>query len=243
MGFSKYVQGNPIVFVGKLPGVHLTCRTIGNKGNATVGMCEVPSAVNVFYTLDSDTETKLDRARDLPTSGPEAEALVELGCDPSSLVVRVAKVAEPTPLHVRRALARHRPDAVTLDLRGNPGGDLDAAVRLTELFLARGSIVARQRFGDGSERVLRTRLEPSFDGLLRVLVDRGTASAAEVVAAALKHHGRAAVVGERTFGKGTVQAFTPDGLRTVATVVDPSGEPIDGVGVTVTHEDGSEGTR
>jgi len=237
MGWSKYIVGNPIVNVGMLPGENLTCASIGNKGNAGSGMCAVPSAVNVLYT--SAEGPALARSEEelsglLPLTGQRAEAMVgsELRED-GTLVVRIERIAAAAPLLVRRALTQQvlAPDRVTLDLRGNPGGDLEATIRLAELFLPAGSIVGHQSFGDGTHRTLRTRLPPVFSGELRVRVDGATASAAEVLAAALQHHRRAVVEGPRTYGKGTVQAFTPDGLRTVATVLAPDGEPIDGVGV------------
>jgi carboxyl-terminal processing protease len=250
-GWSKYTAGNPIVFVGKLPGVHLTSPSIGNKGNAASGMCAVPSAVNVFYTFREEAEggpeleapaepSCMEMIGRLPATGSGAQRLVEHAHDDvtGELVVRVEKVGASTPLAVRRAIDAVSPASIVLDLRGNPGGDLDAAVRLAELFLPRGSVVGHQVYGDGTRRTLRTRIEAAFEAPLRVLVDGGTASAAEVVACALKHHGRAAIVGTRTHGKGTVQTFTPEGLRTVAVVVGPAGAPIDGVGVQPSCEQG-----
>lgn len=242
-GFSKYTQGNSIVFVGKLPGENLTCRSIGNQGNAANGMCAIPSAVNVFYTLRSaagegeaapELPTAGVMAELLPAGGDAAERLVEATWDEATgeLTLAVARIASSTPLVLRRALARRAPASVLLDLRGNPGGELEAAVRIVELFVARGSVVAHVDEGRGARRMLSTRVAPAWAGPLRVLVDRATASAAEVVASALRDLGRAGLVGGPSHGKSTVQAFTADGLRTVATVHTPSGVPIQVVAAT-----------
>lgn len=246
MGFSKYVVGNPIVNVGMLPGENLTCASIGNSGNAASGMCAVPSAVNVFYT--SRESPALARSNDelaalLPLCGDDAQRMVGVErTDAGELRLAISRIGPAVPLLVRRALRAFGgdPRRVVLDLRGNPGGDLEAGVRLAELFLPRNAVVAHQVFGDGSERTLRTRLPPAYEGALTVLVDGATASAAEVVAAALKAHGRAEVAGERTHGKGSAQAFTPHGLDTVAFLLDPNGAPIDGRGIAPTEARGAE---
>jgi carboxyl-terminal processing protease len=94
---------------------------------------------------------------------------------------------------------------VILDLRNNPGGFLQGAVYVASEFLSSG-VVVRQQYSSGKEdvfRVNRTGRLPSVK--LVVLVNRGSASASEILAGALQHYKRALVVGERTFGKGTVQ--------------------------------------
>ena len=102
------------------------------------------------------------------------------------------------------------------DLRGNPGGYLDESLNLADLFLDRGSVLvttrSRTRGNSGAlrEESARARMTPRVDDLpIVVLVDRSSASAAEIVAGALQDHDRALVIGERTFGKGTVQSVIP----------------------------------
>ncbi len=97
---------------------------------------------------------------------------------------------------------------LVLDLRGCPGGLLDAAVQVSDLFLKKGVIVTTAGQGPGERDVRRATDsgdEPDYPVV--VLVDRGSASASEILAGALKNHGRAVVVGERTFGKGSVQVL------------------------------------
>ncbi|HEY7534634.1 MAG TPA: S41 family peptidase, partial [Thermodesulfobacteriota bacterium] len=91
-----------------------------------------------------------------------------------------------------------------IDLRGNPGGLLDQAERISNLFLKNGVIVTTKS-GD-SEKPYRATLEDyEYGGKIVILVDSGSASASEIVAGALKNNERAVVVGETTFGKGSVQ--------------------------------------
>ena len=95
-----------------------------------------------------------------------------------------------------------------LDLRGNPGGLLDAAIGMVDRFLADGVIVSLRRRDDELVEEHRATADGTrFPELpIAILVDGGTASASEVVTGALQDHGRAVVVGERTFGKGVVQS-------------------------------------
>ena len=126
---------------------------------------------------------------------------------------------------------------VVLDLRNNPGGVLDAAIDVADAFLERGLIVR------GRGRVREARFEEHanpgdiFPGVqVAVLVNGGSASASEIVAGALKDHRRARLVGERTFGKGSVQTVMPlsDGRAlklTTSHYFTPSGRSINGTGI------------
>ena len=104
-----------------------------------------------------------------------------------------------------------------LDLRSNPGGLLDQAVGLSDLFLERGEVVSqRGRRRSDIERYYARPGDAAHGVPMIVLVDAGSASAAEIVAAALQEHRRAVVMGERTFGKGSVQTLIPLGRGTTA---------------------------
>ncbi|HWJ06490.1 MAG TPA: S41 family peptidase [Steroidobacteraceae bacterium] len=137
--------------------------------------------------------------------------------------VRITQFSDSTPTDLLESLsglmhpgggsdvASLRPlHGLVLDLRGNPGGVLESAVSVADAFLERGLIVR----ADG--RTPESRFEMSAtpgDALggepLVVLVDGGSASGSEIVAGALRDHGRAALMGERTFGKGSVQTVIP----------------------------------
>ena len=118
--------------------------------------------------------------------------------------------------------------SLVLDLRGNPGGALTAAVKTAGLFLPRGSTFARLQLRDGRQQVLCASGSERWSRLpLVVLIDGQTASAGEVLAAAFQDHGRALVVGSRSFGKG--RGETPGGLLTALLRTD--GASLQGVGV------------
>lgn len=124
---------------------------------------------------------------------------------------------------------------VILDLRGNPGGLLDEAVEVASAFLDGGPVVSYEQ-RDAPDRVLDALGEGNTTVPVVVLVDGGTASAAEVVTAALQDRNRAVVVGTRTYGKGSVQEpiELPDGSAiefTIGRYLTPAGRVIDGRGV------------
>src|SRR5688572_24589071 len=126
-----------------------------------------------------------------------------------------------------------------LDLRSNPGGLLDQAVGLSDLFLERGEVVSqRGRRRTDIERYYARPGDAARGRPIVVLVDAGSASAAEIVAAALQDHRRAVVMGERSFGKGSVQTLIPLGrgdtaLRlTTARYFTPSGRSVQEGGIT-----------
>jgi carboxyl-terminal processing protease len=137
--------------------------------------------------------------------------------------------------HVLATVASRNRGGVVLDLRGNPGGLLDEAVEVASVFLDGGPVVSYERRGKPSRTLTAIRGGDVTTPLV-VLVDSGTASAAEVLAAALQDRNRAVVVGARTYGKGSVQEPTrlSDGSAlelTVGRYLTPSGRTIDGVGM------------
>ncbi|MCP1676188.1 carboxyl-terminal processing protease [Natronocella acetinitrilica] len=104
-------------------------------------------------------------------------------------------------------LAEEDINGLVIDLRGNAGGSLQEAASLTGLFINGGPVVQIRR-SDGDTEVLRDRDGGiTYEGPLTVMVDRFSASASEIFAGAIQDYGRGIVVGERTFGKGTVQSL------------------------------------
>jgi carboxyl-terminal processing protease len=100
-------------------------------------------------------------------------------------------------------------DGLVLDLRENGGGHLTEAIGLVNLFVARGPVVQLRETG-GRVEVLESEVpEPAYDGPLTILVDRFSASASEIFAAAMQDYGRGVVIGQETYGKGTVQNLYP----------------------------------
>ncbi len=129
--------------------------------------------------------------------------------------VRLLTFGDETTGDLRAALSTlmdHNPRGLILDLRGNGGGYLNTAVEVTSEFLAEG-VVLTERFGDGEAEVYQARSGGLATEIpMVVLIDAGSASASEIVAGALQDHGRAILIGETTYGKGSVQDWvTLDG--------------------------------
>ncbi|MFI4940555.1 MAG: carboxy terminal-processing peptidase, partial [Burkholderiales bacterium] len=109
--------------------------------------------------------------------------------------------------HLLAKLKKEKVDSVLIDLRNNGGGSLDEAIELTGLFIEKGPVV-QQRDARGSVKVESdTNGAPVWDGPLGVLINRSSASASEIFAAAIQDYGRGLVIGEPSFGKGTVQTI------------------------------------
>jgi carboxyl-terminal processing protease len=136
-----------------------------------------------------------------------------------------------------RAAAREHLRGIVLDLRDDPGGLLDEAVRTASVFLDGGTVVTYVQQGSAPDPLGTRGGRGNTSIPLVVLVNGGTASAAEIVAGALQDRGRAILVGSQTFGKGSVQApnTLSDGSdieMTVGHYLTPDGRSLDGVGIT-----------
>ena len=127
---------------------------------------------------------------------------------------------------------------IVLDLRNNPGGLLHQSLTLSDAFLEQGTIVSVRGRREGSERVFEAESGDLAHGLpVVVLINPGSASASEIVAAALQDHGRAIIMGQQSFGKGSVQTITPlpqEGALRLTTQLyySPTGHAIQARGVT-----------
>jgi carboxyl-terminal processing protease len=138
-----------------------------------------------------------------------------------------------------REISKNKPNMTgyILDLRNNPGGLLSQAIKISDAFLDSGEIVSTKGRDPKDIKVYNSKKGDEINGKpLIVLINKGSASASEIVAGALKDHKRAIIVGERSFGKGSVQSIMPlsngGGLRlTTAKYYLPSGETIEDVGV------------
>lgn len=171
-------------------------------------------------------------------------------------VIKIRTFAATTPRQFTAALRRVEREGVSgivLDLRDNPGGYLSSSAAVASQFLPADTVVLVEQLGNGEQQRHRTRRDgPLLEIPLVVLVNSGSASGAEIVAGALADHGRAILIGEKTFGKGTVQVEhdLTDGSAvriTMARWLTPNGHEIQGVGlepdevVTQTADDRTEG--
>jgi carboxyl-terminal processing protease len=154
---------------------------------------------------------------------------------------KIKNFSEDTAEELTRALQQLRAQnmrSLVLDMRGNPGGLLEQAVEVADLFLRQGTIVVtagNRREGRDERQAQERGTEPNYP--IVVLIDGGSASASEIVAGALKNNNRAVVVGQTSFGKGSVQTIRnlPDGgaLKiTIAQYLTPGDVSIQGVGIT-----------
>ena len=154
--------------------------------------------------------------------------------------MRLSAFTERSPSEIETAiteLTEQGASSFILDLRGNGGGLLDAAVAVASEFLSEGVVVREDRQNEG-EREYSVRSGGNLlDAPLVLLVNGGTASASEIVAGALQDYDRATLIGEKTFGKGSVQLIyeLSDNSRlhvTVAKWFTPNGNKIEGTGLT-----------
>ncbi len=158
--------------------------------------------------------------------------------------IRIASFNNHTLHDVARHLARlinqngMNLNGLLIDLRDNPGGILDSAIAISDLFLTQGTIVSTKgRFFDANQKYMASKNDILEGAPMVVLINKGSASAAEILAGALKDNNRATVVGTRSYGKGSVQSLIPLGngqtalKLTTAKYYTPSGLSIDGIGI------------
>ncbi|MFH0830761.1 MAG: S41 family peptidase, partial [Parcubacteria group bacterium] len=154
-------------------------------------------------------------------------------------VIKIARFGEDTYEKVSgfaQKMLESKVAGIVLDLRDNPGGFLQASVDVASLFIPEGTIVSEE-YGNNSQKEYKANGNALIKDIpLVVLINEGSASASEIVAGALQDYGRAKLVGNKSFGKGTVQKLETleqnTSLRlTIARYVLPKGRKIDHVGI------------
>jgi carboxyl-terminal processing protease len=164
--------------------------------------------------------------------------------------IRIKQFQKTTSRNVRKALKAFHAETkglkgLILDLRSNPGGLLNQAIAVSDIFLKKGTIVSHAGGSSQREEHKASSLGTEPDYPIIVLVNRGSASASEIVSGALKNHNRALILGQQTHGKGTVQVLFPmsppryfsrgerSALKlTVAQYLTPGGISIQKIGIT-----------
>ena len=161
----------------------------------------------------------------------------KIGAD--TLYLRVASFDQKVAKDVAKEIKKNKATTkgIILDLRNNPGGLLDQAVDLVDLFVDEGKIVSQKGRNESDDKTYVASSSATITKVpMVVLINGGSASASEIVSGALQDHKRAVLVGENTFGKGSVQVVLPitktDAIKlTIARYYLPSGRTIQAVGV------------
>ena len=168
------------------------------------------------------------------------ESVKAMVLEPGYGYVRVRQFQVDTADVIQKAMTEMAPNlkGLVLDLRYDPGGLLDQAIKVSDLFLSSGKIVSTEGRLPEDRKVSMARKSGTFEGFpIVVLINGGTASAAEIVAGALQDNKRAVILGTKSFGKASVQTVIPlsDGSAlklTVARYLTPSGQSIQAKGIT-----------
>ena len=159
------------------------------------------------------------------------------------LYVRISSFAEENDTNIKKAVEDAKKKlgeklrGMVIDVRNNPGGLLEQAVQVSDLFLEKGEIVSTRSRNEEDTVKYTAKKGDVLDGLpIVVIINEGSASASEILAGALQDHGRGIVLGEKSFGKGSVQTVIPLGsygaMRiTTARYYTPSGRSIQAKGI------------
>lgn len=187
-------------------------RAVGaNRNDADRLRGPLDSDISLGIRREGTPETLSIAVRRAPVNLP---SVASEWLEPGLAHITIRQVRERSALELRQHLAKLQEAqplrGVVLDLRGNPGGVLPAAVSISDSFLEEGGIVrTRSRLPELEATYGAHPGDLSHGAAVVVLVDGATASAAELIAAALQDNGRARIVGTRTFGKGSVQTVVP----------------------------------
>lgn len=175
--------------------------------NQAVSLIRGKSGTKVKLTIVSDQKPE-PREIEIIRQAIKADS-VSLSFEPDgAALLRITQFGDDTASlseKYAKEIVQKNTQAMILDLRNNPGGLLDASVDVASLFLENKKVVV-EKDRDNKEVVLNTTKPPILkDIALTVLINQGSASASEIVAGALKDYGRAKIIGEKSYGKGSVQ--------------------------------------
>lgn len=250
---SQPMEGSPAALAGLLPGDRIvkvdTVNTKGKKNSEVSALLKGTPGTDVHidiirpYVQDSLKSFTVTRAKVMEKSVPYfgmisgSVGYIRL----NSFIVNSGKEVQTALESLGKNPGFSR---LVLDLRGNYGGLVESAIEILGNFLPKGTEVLRTK-GKGSERIYKTRTNPSFPDIpLVVLIDGNTASSSEITAGALQDLDRAVLVGNRSFGKGLVQTTFPlphDAVLkvTVSKYYIPSGRLIQALDYSRRNPDGS----
>jgi carboxyl-terminal processing protease len=239
------IQGSPADQAGLRAGdeiVAIDGRDVGSDVNSAIEHMRGVSGSTVTLMIHRAGTTGLLKFA-LRRANVEVHSVSYQNLAPGYGYVRIDDFSDTTPDEVNAAVSRLQRDnhgglrGLVLDLRDNPGGVLESGVAVADDFLNSGVILtAEGRTPDARFEMDATPGDLMNGAPIVVLVNSGTASAAEIVSAALKDHGRALLIGHRTYGKGTVQTVIPleygGAVKlTTSRYFTPSGGSVQGKGI------------
>ena len=238
------MPGSPAEKSGILPGDLIIkvdeADITGLSESHVISLVRGPAGTTVHLTIQRQGETaplEFDIVRErIEVPSVESKLLAE-----NIAYVKVNDFGDNTTNELKSALKllmAQEPAGMILDLRGNPGGYLDTAIEVVSQFIPDG-VVMREQSGDGSEKTYEARSGGLATNIpLVVLIDKGSASASEIVAGAIQDRERGQIVGETAYGKGSVQTWRALGgdngaVRvTIARWLTPNGRWIHKLGIT-----------
>lgn len=239
---DKVPEGSPAARAGLKEGMLL--HRIDTKSTRTLSQHDIEQllrgAVGTTVQLSVSEPGKHSVTVRVLRATPEDNAVRATALSNGILVLKVSAFQSQTAVQMQDAVSNYQKTsdliAVLIDLRDNPGGLLSSAVEIADLFLEKGMIVSTRGRGEPEQRYQA--LAPAVYPAVRVavLMNHYSASAAEVLAGALQDNRRAIIMGETSYGKGSVQKLWPiaDGRAikmTVARYYTPSGRLIEGKGI------------
>jgi carboxyl-terminal processing protease len=239
------IQGSPADHAGLRAGdeiVAIDGKEVGSDVNGAIEQMRGVSGSTVTLTIQRAGRTGLLKFA-LRRANVEVHSVSYQSLAPGIGYVRIEDFSDTTPDEVSAAVSALQRDnprglsGLVLDLRDNPGGVLESGVAVADDFLNSGVILtAEGRTPDARFEMDATPGDLMNGAPIVLLVNSGTASAAEIVAAALKDHGRAVLIGHRTYGKGTVQTVIPlqygGAVKlTTSRYFTPSGGSVQGKGI------------
>ena len=239
------IQGSPAEQAGLRAGdeiVAIDGKEVGTDVNGAIERMRGVSGSTVTLTIHrAGTSGLMNFA--LRRANVEVHSVSYQNLQPGYGYVRIEEFSDTTPDELSAAISKLQRDnpgglsGLVLDLRDNPGGVLESGVAVADDFLNSGVILTAQgRTPDARFEMDATPGDLMNGAPIVVLVNSGTASAAEIVSAALKDHGRALLIGHRTYGKGTVQTVIPlqygGAVKlTTSRYFTPSGGSVQGQGI------------
>ena len=238
------IDGTPAHRAGLKPGDYISHL----DGKPILGLALAEAVEKMRGKVGTDLRLTVRRKGKKPFDVTVTRAVIKIRSVRSRMegktgYLRITSFNEQADKGSIKALAKFKKEAgddlqgLGLDLRNNPGGLLDQSVKISDLFLDKGEIVStRSRRPEDTQR-FNAHSGDLMNGLpIVVLINGGSASASEIVAVALQDHGRAILLGTKTFGKGSVQTIVPlsghGAMRlTTARYYTPSGRSIQAVGI------------